>query len=98
MYVKNILEIFVGSVQEVFEIMAKGSESRKVSSTKMNEESSRSHSIFVLQVTQKHLVTGSQKTGRLSLVDLAGSEKVGKTGATGQTYIDFNQIGGSEKD
>ena len=42
----------------------------------MNEQSSRSHSIFVLTINQKDLVTGTSKRGNLYLVDLAGSEKV----------------------
>ena len=42
----------------------------------MNAESSRSHSLFVINVEQKDLSTGTQKRGKLFLVDLAGSEKV----------------------
>lgn len=58
----------------------------------MNAESSRSHSIFVVTVTQKNLETGSAKSGQLFLVDLAGSEKVGKTGASGQTLEEAKKI------
>ena len=58
----------------------------------MNVESSRSHSIFLLQISQRNLVDGSAKTGKLYLVDLAGSEKVGKTGATGQTLEEAKKI------
>ena len=42
----------------------------------MNAGSSRSHSIFILHLTQKDLNTLSMKTSKLFLVDLAGSEKV----------------------
>ena len=42
----------------------------------MNEQSSRSHSIFVVGIHQRNTETGSQKSGNLYLVDLAGSEKV----------------------
>lgn len=41
----------------------------------MNEQSSRSHSIFVIGIHQRNTETGSQKSGNLYLVDLAGSEK-----------------------
>lgn len=58
----------------------------------MNAESSRSHSIFVITVTQKNVETGSAKSGQLFLVDLAGSEKVGKTGASGQTLEEAKKI------
>ena len=58
----------------------------------MNAESSRSHSIFVLTISQKNIETGSIRSGQLFLVDLAGSEKVGKTGATGQTLEEAKKI------
>ncbi|KAI7032831.1 Kinesin heavy, partial [Hortaea werneckii] len=58
----------------------------------MNQESSRSHSIFVIEVTQKNVESGSARSGRLFLVDLAGSEKVGKTGASGQTLEEAKKI------
>ena len=58
----------------------------------MNSESSRSHSIFILTITQKNIIDGSNKTGKLYLVDLAGSEKVEKTGATGSTLDEAKMI------
>lgn len=60
--------------------------------TDMNAESSRSHSIFVINVQARNTETGTQKTGSLFLVDLAGSEKIGKTGATGQTLEEAKKI------
>ena len=91
-YVKGLLEIYVSSVQEVYEVMRRGGASRSVASTNMNAESSRSHSIFVITITQKNVETGSAKSGQLFLVDLAGSEKVGKTGASGQTLEEAKKI------
>ncbi|KAL7628118.1 Kinesin heavy chain [Parahypoxylon ruwenzoriense] len=91
-YVKGLLEIYVSSVDEVFEVMKRGGAARAVAATNMNQESSRSHSIFVITVTQKNLETGSMKSGQLFLVDLAGSEKVGKTGASGQTLEEAKKI------
>lgn len=60
--------------------------------TDMNAESSRSHSIFVVTISQRNTETGTLKTGNLYLVDLAGSEKVGKTGASGQTLEEAKKI------
>ncbi|RFU27045.1 hypothetical protein B7463_g9316, partial [Scytalidium lignicola] len=91
-YVKGLLEIYVSSVQEVYEVMRRGGSARAVAATNMNQESSRSHSIFVITVTQKNVETGSSKSGQLFLVDLAGSEKVGKTGASGQTLEEAKKI------
>ena len=72
--------------------MRRGGQARAVAATNMNQESSRSHSIFVVTITQKNLESGSAKSGQLFLVDLAGSEKVGKTGASGQTLEEAKKI------
>ncbi|KAI9297571.1 kinesin-domain-containing protein [Neoconidiobolus thromboides FSU 785] len=92
-YVKGLMEVYVSSIDEVYEVMSKGIKSRAVAHTNMNAESSRSHSIFVITINQKNLLDGgSVKRGRLYLVDLAGSEKVGKTGASGQTLEEAKKI------
>ncbi|KAK7467134.1 hypothetical protein VKT23_004193 [Stygiomarasmius scandens] len=91
-YVKNLSDYYVSSAREVYEIMRTGGAARVVSSTNMNAESSRSHSIFLITINQRNTETGAQKTGNLYLVDLAGSEKVGKTGASGQTLEEAKKI------
>ena len=91
-YVKGLHEFYVGSVGEVYQVLERGGQSRTVAATNMNQESSRSHSIFVIEVTQKNVETGSARSGRLFLVDLAGSEKIEKTGATGQTLEEAKKI------
>jgi kinesin family member 5 len=91
-YVKGLNEFYVANVGEVYTIIDKGGQARAVAATNMNQESSRSHSIFVIEVMQKNLESGSARSGRLFLVDLAGSEKVGKTGASGQTLEEAKKI------
>ena len=91
-YVKGLCEIYVTSLQEVYEVMRRGGLARATAATNMNQESSRSHSIFVITISQKNVGTGSTKSGQLFLVDLAGSEKVGKTGASGQTLEEAKKI------
>lgn len=46
----------------------------------MNEHSSRSHSIFLINIKQENIETEQKLSGKLYLVDLAGSEKVGISG------------------
>lgn len=46
----------------------------------MNEHSSRSHSIFLINIKQENVETEQKLSGKLYLVDLAGSEKVGWMG------------------
>ncbi|WFD36267.1 hypothetical protein MCUN1_003145 [Malassezia cuniculi] len=91
-HVKGLSEYYVSDASEVLELIQRGSMARAVSSTRMNTESSRSHSIFVFNIQQKSSQTGTIKNGRLYLVDLAGSEKVGKTGASGQTLEEAKKI------
>ncbi|KAF7976323.1 hypothetical protein HWV62_7044 [Athelia sp. TMB] len=91
-YVKNLSDYYVSSAREVYEIMRQGGAARMVTSTNMNAESSRSHSVFLISIVQRNTETGAQKTGNLYLVDLAGSEKVGKTGASGQTLEEAKKI------
>ena len=64
-----------------------GTSNRKTASTNMNQDSSRSHSLFTIYIETGEDVDGEQriKAGKLNLVDLAGSERSSKTGATGQT-------------
>lgn len=73
------------------DILNQGNENRAVSATAMNQTSSRSHSVFILYLTQK-TPDGSVKSGKLNLVDLAGSEKVDKTGAKGETLEEAKKI------
>jgi len=60
--------------------MKLGSNNRAIGETNMNSQSSRSHSIFVINITQNSSIDQTSKSGKLYLVDLAGSEKISKTG------------------
>jgi kinesin family protein 3/17 len=64
--------------------MEKGSKNRTKANTDMNADSSRSHSLFLIQIESTETVNGEQcfKTGKLNFVDLAGSERQSKTNAT----------------
>jgi kinesin family protein 5 len=86
-YIQDITERYIGSELDVYEIMKLGNNHRTVASTAMNETSSRSHSIFMMNISQNNLDDFSSKSGTLYLVDLAGSEKVAKTNVSG-TQLD----------
>jgi hypothetical protein len=55
----------------------------------MNAVSSRSHSIFTLNLIQREYLEGGKegikRKSKIHLIDLAGSERAESTGATGQT-------------
>ena len=91
-YIKGVTEVYATSVEEMMAIMEQGNGTRAVAATGMNEGSSRSHSIFIVALTQKDTKAGVTKTGRLYLCDLAGSETINKTGATGQRLKEATKI------
>ena len=53
----------------------------------MNEHSSRSHSVFLINVKQENLENEKKLSGKLYLVDLAGSEKVNQICVLYEIYI-----------
>ncbi|XP_029686297.1 kinesin-1 heavy chain isoform X2 [Takifugu rubripes] len=91
-YVKGCTERFVCSPEEVMDTIDEGKSNRHVAVTNMNEHSSRSHSIFLINVKQENTMTEHKLSGKLYLVDLAGSEKVSKTGAEGAVLDEAKNI------
>lgn len=91
-YVKGATERFVSSPEDVFEVIEEGKSNRHIAVTNMNEHSSRSHSVFLINVKQENLENQKKLSGKLYLVDLAGSEKVSKTGAEGTVLDEAKNI------
>ncbi|RWS17370.1 kinesin heavy chain-like protein [Dinothrombium tinctorium] len=91
-YVKGASERFVTCPEEVMEVIDEGKANRHIAVTNMNEHSSRSHSVFLINVKQENQENQKKLTGKLYLVDLAGSEKVSKTGAEGMVLDEAKNI------
>jgi len=91
-YVQGVTEEFVCSGDEALEAFEKGAKNRAVASTGLNAGSSRSHSVFCIEIIQKNLEDGSEKTSKMTLCDLAGSETVKKTGVKGQQMEEAKAI------
>ena len=86
--IKNMTEVGVKNKDDIYGIMERGSQKRKVAATEMNAHSSRSHCVFQIQINMKVVQEDKSgigeeyiRQGRLYLVDLAGSENVGRSGA-----------------
>uniref|UniRef100_A0A3B3RYS9 Kinesin-like protein n=1 Tax=Paramormyrops kingsleyae TaxID=1676925 RepID=A0A3B3RYS9_9TELE len=92
LFMQGCTERFVSCPEEVMDIVDEGKANRHVAVTNMNEHSSRSHSILLVDITQEHTETEQKLTGKLYLVDLAGSEKVSKTGAEGAVLDEAKNI------
>ena len=85
-YVKDLCSFVVRSVKEIKEIMYTGRGNRTTAETKMNERSSRSHSVFTVTIETAQMgldMKSHIRAGKLNMVDLAGSERQQKTEAVG---------------
>uniref|UniRef100_A0A8C5XKI3 Kinesin family member 13A n=1 Tax=Microcebus murinus TaxID=30608 RepID=A0A8C5XKI3_MICMU len=95
-YVDGLSQLAVTSFEDIESLMSEGNKSRTVAATNMNEESSRSHAVFNIIITQTlyDLQSGNsgEKVSKVSLVDLAGSERVSKTGAAGERLKEGSNI------
>jgi hypothetical protein len=91
-YVEGISEFFIDSRDTFLELLKLSQDQRIVSGTKLNQYSSRSHTIFMLEVQQTLKKDNITKRGILNLIDLAGTEKVSKTGAVGETLEEAKKI------
>lgn len=94
-YVKGLSQHTVHNTAQCERIMETGWRNRAVGFTLMNKDSSRSHSIFTINMEiyvvdergQDHL-----RAAKLNLVDLAGSERQSKTGAVGERLKEATKI------
>ncbi|KAI3410394.1 Osmotic avoidance abnormal protein 3 [Globodera pallida] len=90
-YVAGLSMHVCHNVSDCDRLMTTGFNSRHVGATLMNEDSSRSHSIFTVYVEALN-ESGNIRMGKLNLVDLAGSERQAKTGATGDRFKEATKI------
>uniref|UniRef100_A0A8C7ZW97 Kinesin-like protein n=1 Tax=Oryzias sinensis TaxID=183150 RepID=A0A8C7ZW97_9TELE len=91
-FFEGCTERFVTCPEDVMDVIDEGKANRHVAVTNMNEHSSRSHSIFLINIKQENVETEQKLSGKLYLVDLAGSEKVSKTGAEGAVLDEAKNI------
>ena len=84
----------------VAELLKVAQSNRSVASTKLNAQSSRSHSVFMLRVSaartapSRNGAPGKLETrnSTLVMVDLAGSERVEQSGAQGEQMKEAQAI------
>lgn len=81
MFLEGISEEVITNPDEAIQVLKRGQQSRHVSSTMMNEESSRSHSVFTMTIESRNPKDGVLKltTSKFHFVDLAGSERQKQT-------------------
>ncbi|CAD7936773.1 unnamed protein product [Amoebophrya sp. A120] len=93
--IQGLTEVQIGErgCEEVFDCLVRGEKKRHIGETRMNERSSRSHTIFRLHLESRGGVNKKKVlTSVLHLVDLAGSEGLKRTQATGERRVEGANI------
>ncbi|KAF7649917.1 hypothetical protein LDENG_00133800 [Lucifuga dentata] len=93
-FVADLTEELVTSSAQALAWIRKGEKNRRYGKTKMNQRSSRSHTIFRMILESREMsdpASGENADGaiivsHLNLVDLAGSERASQTGAEGARF------------
>ena len=96
-FVNNLSEITVTNVEKAMQLLNKGESNRIIAETKLNEKSSRSHTIFKINIEfflkDKNNNNKEKKyNAQLNLVDLAGSENVSKAKCEGMRVKEGGNI------
>jgi hypothetical protein len=104
-FIKDLSTFVVKSVPDLLKVLRAGQKARKVGATKMNEGSSRSHSLLMITIEASEEITipSEDKNAEpqkeikyrrsvLNLVDLAGSERQKRTEAVGERLDEAKAI------
>ncbi|XP_070842613.1 kinesin-like protein KIF20A [Chaetodon trifascialis] len=93
-YVKDLRWINIQTLGEACKLLQFGNRNRSAAATKMNQSSSRSHSIFTMKLLK---IDGSEvkRLSEFSLCDLAGSERCNKTKTFGERLKEAGNINNS---
>uniref|UniRef100_K3X358 Kinesin-like protein n=1 Tax=Globisporangium ultimum (strain ATCC 200006 / CBS 805.95 / DAOM BR144) TaxID=431595 RepID=K3X358_GLOUD len=91
-YIEDMTQVPTATETATMELVKAGILNRAVSSTRMNKDSSRSHSILIISCTRKSLKSTVVKRSSMFIVDLAGSEFVNKTHASGKVLQEAKSI------
>ena len=79
MHLRNLTKHQVTSVDQALDLFVIGNSNRMVSSTPMNEASSRSHCVWTVEFEHRQISTSKLRRSKFHIVDLAGSERAWKS-------------------
>ncbi|XP_077587394.1 kinesin-like protein KIF15 isoform X2 [Stigmatopora nigra] len=93
-FVEGAVEKFVNNAAEAYQVLSRGWCNRRVASTSMNRESSRSHAVFTMTLESKESINQvvNIRRSQLNLVDLAGSERQKDTHTDGSRLKEASSI------
>lgn len=90
--VPGLLTVKLTSEKQAIGVLQKAGIRRSTASTKANDRSSRSHSVFAIKVIGENKQNGKRNVGILNLVDLAGSERLASSQARGDRLRETQAI------
>lgn len=85
-YINGLSEVPANDENKATGCLILGGAKRTVGATAMNDVSSRSHAIFIVNIKAESLDGKDKTNAKFTLVDLAGSERSKKTKATGTRF------------
>jgi kinesin family protein 5 len=81
---KGSTEVTINDLPDFLSVLAVGERRKKYAETKMNEHSSRAHTVIIVNVSQQHPTDRDKMLcSTLYMVDLAGSEQIKKSEVVG---------------
>ena len=90
-YIQNLQEFHITNAKEGIELLRKGLWGRKIASTKSNEFSTRSNTVFNITLYKKE-DDNAFRMSKLSIIDLAGSENSLKMNESSQKHKEVGLI------
>ncbi|RCK54469.1 Kinesin-like protein 2 [Candida viswanathii] len=90
--VTNVTTIDITTPEQANEILGMANKKRSTAATKSNDHSSRSHSIFIIDIQGSNHLTSESCCGTLNLIDLAGSERLNNSRAEGDRLKETQAI------
>ncbi|KAM4525829.1 uncharacterized protein V3H82_000310 isoform 2-T3 [Fundulus diaphanus] len=96
-FIKDLRWFQVNSSEEAYKVMKIGKRNQSLCATRLNQLSSRSHSIFSIRILRidNGVVPRVLGISELALCDLAGSERCSRTHNTGERLKEAGNINGS---
>jgi hypothetical protein len=92
MIIDGIISEEITNFSQMNTIQMRGFNARSTGKTNMNEHSSRSHCLTLINVTSRNRITGVTTWGKLYLIDLAGSERISRSGVSDEGLKEAQHI------
>ncbi|CAI5759018.1 unnamed protein product [Candida verbasci] len=90
--ITNITNYPLNSSQQANLLFDQANKNRSTAATRINERSSRSHSVFIVEIKGRNLNTGVEINSVLNLIDLAGSERLNVSKVEGERMKETQAI------